>query len=178
MTNRNAQLTASASVSMSPHFDKVSATFTHSYLYDQVERPPRVYTNAFQRLSSTLQVDTPFKELPYLKVNLDSTQRRRSELRHSVASVEMGPGQTYTVDTLYSFDLPRAVDLTFNLTTPRPELPLLHTVVAFNYGDDEVKGKFKLVGPVTDFEEFSTDFGHQRGHKQVSLCLLLCKRII
>ena len=142
---------AKGSVSVDPHFDTVSSEIS--------------WRNRDQ-FRGNLRVDTPFKEMRYLEVKSQSS--KQGDRRHSTLTLDYHPRQVYKVDTIYTFDFPRDVDVIFNLTTPMKELPSLHTHVGLQYTDDVVQGKFKLVGPATSFQEFSTKFGHRRGPSSLS----------
>lgn len=137
------------SIAVEPIFDTVSASLSWSNK---------------EKFLGSMRIDTPFSELPYLEFKCHSFNR--SNVRHSTIYMDMAPGQIYELRSVYSVDWPRAIDLDVNITTPMPELPMMHTQVAYQFTDDEVSGRFKLIG--TKFEELSTDFGHRRGPKMMS----------
>lgn len=143
---------AKCSLSVDPHFDTVSSEVSWSNR---------------EQFRSRVRVDTPFEEMRYVEVTSQSSKRRGNK-RHSTLTLDYSPRQVYKLDTVYRFDFPSDVDVAFNVTTPWKELPSLHTRVGFRYTDDEVKGDFTLVGPATNFKEFSSSFGHRRGPGSLS----------
>ncbi|XP_076436385.1 uncharacterized protein LOC143275928 [Babylonia areolata] len=70
--------------------------------------------NAEDDLNARLRLDTPRDDFPYLQVVASSKAKRR--VRQSRVELEYSPGQTYSLDSTYSFDTPLVLDV--NVATP------------------------------------------------------------